>query len=117
MRDFRKLDIWHLGMEVVDLTYELVKHLPPFENYALKSQMCRAAVSMPSNIAEGCGRNSNKELAHFIQIAIGSSFELETQILIGKRVNYFQGVNVELIEKRLKSFQKASRSYRKRLLE
>ena len=117
MRDFKKLEIWHLGMEIVELTYKLAAKLPTTEKYGLTSQMCRAAVSLPSNVAEGCGRNSNKDLAHFIQIAIGSAFELETQILIGKRVNYFEEIDIELIEKQVKSFQKASNSYRRRLLE
>ncbi len=75
-------------MEIVKLTYELVKRLPKTEEYGLKSQMQRAVISIPSNIAEGCSRKSNKEVAHYFEISIGSSFELETQILASQLIGY-----------------------------
>jgi len=60
MRNFRLLDCWKLGMDIVKLTYQLIEKLPATENYGLRSQISRAVISMPSNIAEGCSRSSNK---------------------------------------------------------
>ncbi len=82
MRNFRSLNIWKEGITLVKRIYKLVEVLPSEEKYGLKSQMCRAAVSIPSNIAEGCSRNSETEFKRFLEIAIGSSFELETQLII-----------------------------------
>lgn len=88
MRNFRNLEIWQLGMEIVKLTYELLNKLPKSEDFGLKSQMQRAAISIPSNIAEGCSRKSSKELARYFEISIGSSFELETQMIASQKIGY-----------------------------
>lgn len=82
MRNFRELNIWKEGISLVKEIYNLSKQLPVEEKFGLKSQICRAAVSIPSNIAEGCSRNSDIEFKRFLEIAIGSSFELETQLII-----------------------------------
>ena len=82
MRNFRSLNIWKEGIELVKRIYKLAELLPSEEKFGLKSQICRAAVSVPSNIAEGCARNSEIEFKRFLEIAIGSSFELETQLII-----------------------------------
>lgn len=82
MRNFRELIIWQEGMKLAQFIYKIANHLPTEEKYGLKSQICRAAVSIPSNIAEGCSRSSEKEFKHFLEIALGSSFELETQIIL-----------------------------------
>ncbi len=82
MRDFRKLNIWIQAIEIVTKTYELSKELPDTEKFGLKSQIQRAAVSIPSNIAEGASRNSEIEFKRFLEIAIGSAFELETQFIV-----------------------------------
>lgn len=82
MRNFRKLEIWIQGIELVKKVYELADKLPSNEKFGLRSQITRAAVSVPSNIAEGCSRNSEIEFKRFLEIAIGSLFELETQIII-----------------------------------
>jgi four helix bundle protein len=79
MRNFRKLDIWKDGIELAKETYLLSKLLPDEEKFGLKSQICRASVSVPSNIAEGCSRNSQIEYKRFLEIAMGSAFEMETQ--------------------------------------
>ncbi len=75
-------------MDLVERVYELVKTFPDDEKFGLISQIRRCAVSVPSNIAEGSGRNSKKEFHHFLSIATGSLFELNTQIMISKRVEY-----------------------------
>jgi four helix bundle protein len=82
MRNFRSLNIWKEGITLVKRIYKLVEILPNEEKYGLKSQICRAAVSIPSNIAEGCSRSSEIEFKRFLEIAIGSAFELETQLII-----------------------------------
>jgi four helix bundle protein len=84
MRDFRKFDIWIESIELVKKIYQISEKLPSIERFGLKSQIQRAAVSIPSNIAEGASRSSEKEFKHFLEIAIGSSFELETQLIIIK---------------------------------
>lgn len=74
-----------------------MRSFPAEEKFGLISQMTRSAVSIPSNIAEGCGRKSNKELYQFLNIALSSSFELETQIIIAKEFNYITTDKVESI--------------------
>jgi len=81
MRNFRKLIIWQDSMKLASAIYDLIAKLPETEKYGLRSQMARAAVSIPSNIAEGSSRN-NADFKRFLQIALGSSYELETQILL-----------------------------------
>jgi four helix bundle protein len=82
MRDFRKLEIWKDGILIVKKVYEIAGKLPKDELYGLRSQITRAAVSIPSNVAEGCSRNSEIDFKRFLEIAIGSLFELETQLII-----------------------------------
>ncbi|MEZ4958531.1 MAG: four helix bundle protein [Saprospiraceae bacterium] len=112
MRDFRKLEIWHLGMELVKLTYQLVKKLPSEEQFGLSFQMRKAAISMPSNIAEGCSRTSNKDASRFFEISIGSAFELETQILAGFSIGHFSKEDTDFILPLLQTFQRKTNSYR-----
>ncbi|MGF7042072.1 four helix bundle protein [Mucilaginibacter lappiensis] len=95
MHNFKELKVWKAGIEISKVVFQLCKTLPPEEKYGLISQMIRSAISIPSNIAEGCGRKSNKELHHFLSIALGSSFELETQLIIAKEFNY---INQEKLE-------------------
>jgi four helix bundle protein len=90
MRDFRKLDIWKHSIDLVKEVYLLSEKLPSEEKFGLRSQITRAAVSIPSNIAEGCGRNSEIEFKRFLEIAIGSLFELETQLIISKELGFIE---------------------------
>ena len=87
MRNFRELLIWQKGMEIVRQVYIVTPLLPDIEKYGLKSQLQRAAVSIPSNIAEGCSRDTERDFKWFLQIAIGSAFELETQLTISHQLN------------------------------
>ena len=82
MRNFKELTVWKSGMDIVKKVYILANLLPDTEMYGLKTQMQRAAISIPSNIAEGCSRHSDVEFKRFLEIAIGSSFELETQLIL-----------------------------------
>ena len=80
MQTYRELLVWQKSMELVKCAYQISKFLPKEETYALSDQIRRAAISVPSNIAEGYGRGSNKDYAHFLFIAKGSINELDTQI-------------------------------------
>ncbi|MGA2624110.1 MAG: four helix bundle protein [Bacteroidota bacterium] len=106
MRDFRKLTIWRDGIEIVKQVYDLAKLLPKEEQYGLKAQMCRAAVSIPSNIAEGCSRNSEIEFKRFLELSMGSAFELETQIQILQELCLVPAEKVEKVAGLLTSEQK-----------
>lgn len=85
---YRDLIVWQKAMDLVTLIYQVVGSFPQTEQYGLTSQICRAAVSIPSNIAEGHGRNSLNELKHFLSIARGSLLETQTQIEIAYRLGY-----------------------------
>ena len=88
VRSYQDLLVWQKAMELVAEIYRLVKLLPKEELYALSDQMRRAAVSIPSNIAEGQARNSTKEFINFLSMAKGSNAELQTQCLICKQLLY-----------------------------
>jgi len=90
MRDFRKLEIWKNGIELVKQVYQLSSKLPSEEKFGLRSQITRAAVSVPSNIAEGCSRNSEVEFKRFLEIATGSLFEVETQLIITQELKFIE---------------------------
>jgi four helix bundle protein len=90
MQDFKKLNIWNDSMILVKSIYEIIALLPENERFGLRNQMSRAAVSIPSNIAEGSSRKSQKDFRRFLEIALGSAFELETQILILMQIQIVQ---------------------------
>lgn len=90
------LRVWQLGMQLTEEVYQITQHFPPSEVYGLTSQMRRAAVSVPSNIAEGAGRESDQEFIRFLIIARGSLSELETQCLIAQRLGYLQQTETAL---------------------
>lgn len=88
IKSYKDLLIWQKGIKIVTLVYRLVKSFPQEELYALTSQLKRASVSIPSNIAEGYGRNTDKSFSHFLDISRGSLLEIETQILIAKELGF-----------------------------
>ena len=88
MRNFRTLDIWKNGIDLVKQVYLISNKLPSEEKFGLRSQLTRASVSVPSNIAEGCSRNSETEFKRFLEIAIGSLFEVETQLIISQELGF-----------------------------
>lgn len=88
MKNFKKLKIWQKGMEIVNEVYRIANLLPEKEKYGLYPQITKAAVSIPSNIAEGSSRRSEKDYYRFLEIALGSSFEVETQSIIIETLNY-----------------------------
>ena len=88
IKSFQELIVWQKAMDLVEQVYLLTKALPTTEIYALISQMRRAAVSIPSNIAEGQARNTTKDFVRFLFIAKGSNAELHTQLILCERLNY-----------------------------
>lgn len=106
MHNFRKLDIWLDGVELADTVYSLTDSFPRPEVYGLASQMQRAAVSVPSNIAEGSGKGSDRDFARFLSISLGSLFELETQVEIAYRRGYISTENYYSLLPKVESLQK-----------
>ncbi|WP_274475819.1 four helix bundle protein [Mangrovimonas aestuarii] len=86
MHRFKELNIWKKAMDIAESSYRLSHSFPKEEKYNLTSQIRRSAISIPSNIAEGTGRNSNGEFKQFLGIANGSSYELLTQLYLSKRL-------------------------------
>ncbi|CAH0209370.1 four helix bundle protein [Chryseobacterium sp. Bi04] len=105
--NFKKLKIWQLGLELSKNILDLTDTFPTHEKYGLKSQMDRCAISIPSNIAEGSSR-TNKSFSHFLDISLGSSFELQTQILLANHRKYLSDEKCEIFEIKIEEFQKAT---------
>ena len=93
MRGYRDLIVWQKAMDLVVEVYNLIRLLPKEEQFALANQMRRAVVSIPSNIAEGNSRNTTKEYIQFLNVALGSKAEIETQIEICKRLGYLNSTD------------------------
>ena len=87
MHNFEKLNFWKKSIELAKKVYLATTEISSDEKYGLISQIKRASVSIPSNIAEGSGRNSNKEFSHFLAVSLGSAFELQTQLILMKELN------------------------------
>jgi four helix bundle protein len=88
MHHIEQLKVWKLSMEIAKDVYVITKDFPSEEKFGLTAQVRRAAVSIASNIAEGAGRYSDKEFAHFLSIASGSSFEVRTQLLLSEQLGF-----------------------------
>ncbi len=100
MHNYKKLQVWQDAVEIAVEVYALTKKFPSSEQFGLVSQLRRASVSVASNIAEGSGRNNNKEFNHFLGLAAGSSYELETQLIITSKLEFCdQNLLDSLIEK------------------
>ena len=106
VKNYRELIVWQKSMEAAKEIYSLVKKLPKEEMFALSDQMRRAAVSIPSNIAEGQARNSTKEFLQFLAIARGSTAELETQLLLCVQVGYLAPTDISALMDKLQEVSK-----------
>jgi four helix bundle protein len=95
----KELDVWKESIELTKKIYNITKNFPKEELYGLTSQIRRASVSIPSNIAEGSARNSDKEFIQFLYVSLGSLSELETQLIISKEIEYNKYLFEEEIEK------------------
>ncbi len=109
--NFKKLAIWKRARKFVSLIYKLTDKLPSSERFGLIDQMRRAAVSIPSNIAEGCGRSTDKDLCRFLYIANGSLCELETQLYLLSDLNYVKAEDLKEIALELVEIRKMLQSF------
>ncbi|MBN1198108.1 MAG: four helix bundle protein [Bacteroidales bacterium] len=87
MESYQGMEVWQRGMKIAELIYQLTRSFPKEELYGMTSQLRRSATSVPANIAEGWGRNNNKEFVNFLRIANGSLREMETHLILAQRVN------------------------------
>ena len=115
MHNFKKLNIWVKAIALVKGIYLLTNKFPKTEQYGLVSQMQRAAVSIPANIAEGSAKSSNKDFIRFLEFSLGSIFELETQIIISKELNYLSEEDFNSIDKQIQEVQKMIISFMSQL--
>ena len=115
MKNFKKLQIWKKGMRIVELTYKMTNDFPDSERFGLKVQCRKSAVSIPSNLAEGSSRRSPKDQYRFAEIAYGSAFELETQVLIAQLLKYASAELIDELLDELDQEQKMIFSYMDKL--
>jgi len=102
MRNYKNYDVWTESHSLVLFIYgQIASEIPREEKYELVSQMKRAAYSIPFNIVEGCGRNSERDFAHFLDVSLGSANELEYCILLMKDLSYLNSEQYELVNKKV----------------
>ncbi len=106
MNKFKELLVWQKAIDLAEDVYLLTKNFPSEEKFGLKSQIQRCVVSISSNIAEGAGRNSKNEFKHFLSVSLGSSYELETQLILANRFLYISKEASELILNKPDEIQK-----------
>jgi len=115
MHNFKELRIWQDSMAIVEEIYKIIGDFPKNEQFSLVSQMNRCAVSIPSNIAEGSGRESNKDFRRFLSISSSSSFELETQLIIAIRIGFLSKDDFDRVIEKLNKVQKMIFVFRKKI--
>lgn len=104
--NFRKLNIWKDGMSIVGDSYKMTRTFPDFEKYGLTSQMNRCSVSIPSNIAEGSSKNTDRHFSKYLETSLGSAFEWETQLIIAFNEGYIKEEIFKNLENRIQQLQK-----------
>jgi four helix bundle protein len=115
MHNFKELIIWQKARILVKEVYENTISFPANEKYGITSQIQRAAISIPSNIAEGSGRGSNKDFSRFLDMAMSSAFELETEIILSYDLNYMNENNYNLILPKIQEVQKMIFAFKNQL--
>lgn len=115
MRNFKNLQIWQKGFEIAVTSIKLTTLFPKEERFGISSQITKAAVSIPSNIAEGSSRSSEKDYKRFIEVALGSTFELETQLLISRAVGFGDQKTTDIILTSVAEEQKMLMSFSNKL--
>ena len=106
MRDFRKYEVWKLAVEFSATVYKLTAEFPVSESFGLSHQLRRATVSIASNIAEGASRSSELDFSRFLEIAQGSAFEVETQLIIATKMSYLNMSTFDELTSTLHAIQK-----------
>jgi four helix bundle protein len=112
MHNFKEIRIWNESMTLAKIVYSHTKQFPKEERYGLTQQINKCVVSVPSNIAEGAGRNTNKDFKQFIAIALGSAFELETQLILSRDFGYISSEEFDPLIQKLISLQKMNNKFR-----
>jgi len=115
MHNFKRLNIWIKSMAMVKEIYVLTNKFPKTEQYGLVSQMQRAAVSIPANIAEGSAKSSNKDFSRFLEMSLGSTYELETLTIIAKELIYINSETFDSIDKQIQEVQLMIKSFNSQL--
>lgn len=106
MHNYKELKVWQKSIDLTIELYKVLSGFPADERFGLISQIKRASVSIPSNIAEGAGRSSGKESKHFLSISLGSSFEIETQIIVANKLGLLDNDKMEIITSKISEIQK-----------
>ena len=115
MHKVEDLKIWQKSITLAKQVYSVIANLPSDEKYGLSSQIKRCSVSIASNIAEGAGRNSNKEFKHFLSIANGSCYELQTQLILTYELNLIEKYKIDELLPLITEIQKMNYSFQKSL--
>ena len=115
MRDFRSLDVWKKSHELVLAVYKMSAGFPSSELYGLSSQVRRAASSIPANIAEGCGRGSDRDFARFLQIAMGSASELEYHLILARDLGFLDDAEQSSLEQATTEVKRMLAGFMKKL--
>jgi len=115
MHQYKELKLWQKAIEFVSEIYLVTSRFPAIERFNLISQINRAAVSIPSNIAEGAGRNSNKEFVQFLAIAHASTYEVETQLIISNNLGYLLESDLNRLIELLNEMQKMNFAFQQKL--
>ena len=108
--NYKNLKIWQLGIDIANHISDILIEFPKHEKYDLSSQISRCSVSIPSNIAEGSSR-TNKSFSHFLDVSLGSSFELITQLMIAKHRKYINQNTYSQLENKIEEFQRMTMSF------
>ncbi len=115
MRDFKNFKVWEKAHHFTLQVYEITKDFPSDERFGLTAQLRRASASVPTNIAEGCGRDSERELARFMSIAAGSASEVEYQLLLAYELNYIRNELYEELNLQVNEVKMMLNSFIKKL--
>lgn len=111
IKDYRDLEVWQAGIRLSIAVYQVTKRFPPEERFGLTSQLQRAAVSIPSNIAEGYAQRVDSILARHLRIAIGSAAEVDTQLLIAQQLNYISLTEMEQLREQTQTLLRRLRTF------
>lgn len=115
MHNLKEIKMWHKAIDLAADVYKMLSNFPVDERYGLTSQAKRSAISIASNIAEGAGRNSDKEFIHFLGVANGSSYELQTQLIIANRLALINDTDVSNLLEQLDELQKMNYGFQRKL--
>ncbi len=117
MHNFKELNVWKESMSLAKEIYFVTKSFPSEEKYGLTSQINRCSISIPSNIAEGAGRGTDKDFNQFLNIALGSAFELETQLLLSHEFNYITKEQTQLLTEKVCKVQRMLNGLKKSVMQ